>query len=198
MGRTHRATSRSEPTGPARPPPRRDRRASRCDLARLRRVPGRRAGAREAARRNAEQLNEVVRATGEQGALVRATADAAAEAGQGAALMAQAAEALNGFTRSAAGAAAEAGANLQTIDAALATLAARLADGEGPLAAMRASTSGVADFLLTLARLSRHAQLLGVNAQIEAARLAEAGSRFASWPKKSASCRVRRAIGRPT
>lgn len=135
-------------------------------------------GARDAARRNGEQLDEVVRATGEQGDLVRATAAAATEAGHGAELMAQAAEALNGFTQSAAGAAGEAGANLRSIDAALATLAVRLIDGQAPLAAMRASTGGVADFLLTLSRLSRHAQLLGVNAQIEAAHLAEAGSRF--------------------
>jgi methyl-accepting chemotaxis protein len=137
------------------------------------------AGARDAARRNAEHLAGIVRSTGEQGKLVRATGAAAAEAAKGASLMADAAAALQGFAHAAADAAADAGANLASIDGALGTLVARLADGDVPLAQMRRSTAGIAAFQTTLARLSRHAQLLAVNAQIEASHLAEAGSRFA-------------------
>ena len=136
------------------------------------------AGARDAARRNAEQLTHVVGSTDEQGGLVRATGAAAAEAAKGAALTAAAA-ALQGFARAAADAAGEAEANLGSIDGALGTLIARLADGDAPLAQMRRSTAGIAAFQTTLAHLSRHAQLLAVNAQIEASHLAEAGSRFA-------------------
>jgi methyl-accepting chemotaxis protein len=137
------------------------------------------AGARDAGRRNAEHLAQIVRSADEQGVLVRTTGAAAAEAGNGAALMAQAAVALQDSARSAVTAAADAGENLAAIDAALGVLVARLADGDGPLAEMHRSNRGVADFQVTLARLSRHAQLLAVNAAIEAAHLAEAGSRFA-------------------
>ncbi len=135
-------------------------------------------GARAAARRNAEQLREVVRTTGDQGVLIRATATAAAEAENEATRMADAAEALRESAKAAADAAAEAGGGLAAIDGALGELHRRLADGNAPLADMRTSTGGVGDFLITLARLSRHAQLLAVNASIEAAHLAEAGSRF--------------------
>jgi len=137
------------------------------------------AGARDAGRRNRDQLAAIVRTTTEQGALVRTTAAAAREAGDGASLMADAAEALRGFAQAAAGSAAEAGGKLTSIDAALGELQKRLAEGNGPLAEMRLSTAGIADFMVTLARLSRNAQLLAVNASIEAAHLAEAGSRFA-------------------
>jgi methyl-accepting chemotaxis protein len=147
-----------------------------CEFAEYREIV---AGARDAAGRNAEQLAHIVRSTGEQGVLVRATGAAATDACKGAALMADAAAALQGFARAAADAAAEAGTNLGIIDRALGTLVARLADGDVPLAQMRRSTKGIADFQTTLARLSRHAQLLAVNAQIEASHLAEAGSRFA-------------------
>jgi methyl-accepting chemotaxis protein len=136
------------------------------------------AGARDAARRNAEHLALVVRSTDEQGVLVRATGAAAAEAGNGAARMADAAAALQNLARAAAEAAAVAGENLASIEGALEVLVARLTDGDAPLAEMHRSTAGIAGFQTTLARLSRHAQLLAVNAQIEAAHLAEAGSRF--------------------
>jgi hypothetical protein len=83
--------------------------------------------------------------------------------------MAQAAEALRSFAQAAGGAATDAGGNLAAIEAALEEFVQRLAEGNNPLTDMRRSTGGVADFLLTLARLSRHAQLLAVNASIEAA-----------------------------
>jgi methyl-accepting chemotaxis protein len=137
------------------------------------------AGARDAARRNAEHLALIVRSTDEQGVLVRATGAAANEAGNGAALMAQAASAIQDSAGSAVTAAADAGKNLVAIEAALGVLVARLADANGPLAEMQRSNRGIADFQVTLGRLSRHAQLLAVNAAIEAAQLAEAGSRFA-------------------
>jgi methyl-accepting chemotaxis protein len=137
------------------------------------------AGAREAARRNTSGLLTVLRSTGATGALVRATAGAAAEAGTGGALMAGSAEALAGFTRAAAGAADDAAASLAAIAGTLEGLGLSLAACFAPLAEMRALTGGVAGFLVTLARLSRHAQLLAVNASIEAAHLAEEGSRFA-------------------
>lgn len=137
------------------------------------------AGAQDAARRNADHLGQGVRAADEQSALARATGAAAAEAGTGAALMADAAAALQGLAHAAAGASAEAGANLESIDGALGILVARLAEVDAPLAQMHHSTAGIAAFQTTLARLSRRAQLLAVNAQIEASHLAEAGSRFA-------------------
>jgi len=136
------------------------------------------ARSRNAARRNAEQLAEVVRSSSEQGVLVRATAQAAAGAGSGASLMTGVADALGRFAQAAAGAATDAGDSLGAIDAALGQLKGRLSEGDAPLIVMRTSTAGVAAFLSTLGRLSRHAQLLGVNASIEAAHLAEAGSRF--------------------
>jgi methyl-accepting chemotaxis protein len=48
-----------------------------------------------------------------------------------------------------------------------------------PLGNVRSSTAGLDEFTAILARLSRHSQLLGVNASIEAAHLGEMGSRFA-------------------
>jgi methyl-accepting chemotaxis protein len=65
-----------------------------------------------------------------------------------------------------------------TIDETLADLGVRLAGGEAPLTEMRDATGAVAGFVPTLARLSKHAQLLAVNASIEAAHLADGGSRF--------------------
>jgi methyl-accepting chemotaxis protein len=136
------------------------------------------AGAREAGRRNAEELGTVVRSAGEQGELVRVTAAAAAEAEHGAASTADAADALHDLTQVAARAANEASGRLGAINGELDELLRQLTAGDGPLGEMRESTEGVARFITTLARLSRHAQLLGVNASIEAAHLAEAGSRF--------------------
>ncbi len=136
-------------------------------------------GARSAARTNAEELARVVQATLEQGSLVRATASAAGQAGRGAELMAGAADALLGFAQAAAGSANAADTGLAQTVGALGELHCRLDEGRTPLRDMRSATDGVADFLVTLARLSRHAQLLAVNASIEAAHLAEAGSRFA-------------------
>ncbi len=137
------------------------------------------ARARDAARQNAQNLAFIVRSTDEQGVLVRATGAAAGEAGQGALRMADAATALQTLAHAAAEAATEADGNLAGIDGALERLVARLADGKAPLAEMHRSTRGIAAFQTTLGRLSRHAQLLAVNAQIEASHLAEAGSRFA-------------------
>lgn len=136
------------------------------------------AGARDAGRRNADQLSRVVCSTRDQGELVRATAAATLEAETGAALVATAAAALRGFAQAATVAADDANVGLAEIGTALAELGSRLAEGNAPLVDMRRCTSGVADFLTTLARLSRHAQLLAVNASIEAAHLAEGGSRF--------------------
>jgi methyl-accepting chemotaxis protein len=135
--------------------------------------------ARSAARRNAELLAQVAQSTGEQRSLLRATAQGAAQASDGAARMSDAADSLYTFAQGAASAAADARANIAAIDAALAQLAVRLTESDGPIVRMRESTEGIGSFLLTLARLSRHAQLLAVNASIEAAHLAEAGSRFA-------------------
>jgi methyl-accepting chemotaxis protein len=49
----------------------------------------------------------------------------------------------------------------------------------GPLGEMRGSIAALDEFIAILARLSRHSQLLGVNASIEAAHLGDMGSRFA-------------------
>jgi methyl-accepting chemotaxis protein len=136
-------------------------------------------GAREAADRNAQALAAVVRTTIEHGELLRSTATTANQAGAGAQLVATAADALRSFAAAAAESAHEADGGLAEIGGALGELECRLDDGTAPLAQMRRSTLGITEFLLTLARLSRHAQLLSVNAAIEAAHLADAGSRFA-------------------
>jgi methyl-accepting chemotaxis protein len=137
------------------------------------------AGARDAARRNADNLRNVVRAANEQDATARTSAEASAQAGEGATRMADAIVDLRGLVETAAASASAADTNLRLIDATLAQLAQRLSDGDAPIGRMARASAGITEFVATLARLSRHAQLLAVNASIEAAHLGDAGARFA-------------------
>lgn len=137
------------------------------------------AGASEAAGRNAAQLAQVVASSGEQSRRVRDSATAIGEARDGASTMTDAAEGLARFAVGASDAADAAGEGLAEVLAALESLAGRLGDGRAPLASMQGSTRDVAHFLTILAKLSRQAQLLSVNALIEAAHLADDGARFA-------------------
>jgi methyl-accepting chemotaxis protein len=136
------------------------------------------ADARDAARRNAEQLAAIVASTSAQGELAGETATAVTQAGTGAADVTDAAEALRDLAASAAAAVQDASGALGEIGAALGALGEPLAAGIGPLQRVTAATAEVGAFTNTLERLSRHAQLLSVNAAIEAAYLGEGGARF--------------------
>lgn len=129
--------------------------------------------------RNDEQLATVAAATTQHVDLVRETRAATAEAGAGAAGVAEAAkalEALAGATGVHGGAATSGMAEMR---AALEDLAARLRDGAEPLRGVVDATAGIDGFLASLNRLAKQAQLLGINAAIEAAHLADEGRRFA-------------------
>lgn len=136
------------------------------------------ATARETARRNLDGLQALSRATNENAGHVRTAAAAATEAQNVASRMAEAAETLQRFVPAAAAATDDTGSHIAAFDIALRALSERLADGSAPLEMMGRSISSVSDFLGTLARLSRHAQLLAVNSSIEAAHLGEDGARF--------------------
>jgi methyl-accepting chemotaxis protein len=129
--------------------------------------------------RNDEQLATVAAATVQHVDLVRETRAAAAEATAGAAGVTEAAEALERLadTTGVHGEAASAG--LAGMRAALDDLGARLRDGAIPLRTVVESTAGIDGFLASLTRLAKQAQLLGINAAIEAAHLADEGRRFA-------------------
>ncbi|GAC1413822.1 MAG: hypothetical protein NVSMB64_24090 [Candidatus Velthaea sp.] len=135
-------------------------------------------GARETVGRNGDQLAGIVASTQQQGAIVRETASAVGEAAAGAIHVVDAAEALAGFAAQAREAATGAGKGLDVIGSALATLIDRLHETGEPIVRMDASTDTINTFLSALGRLSRQAQVLAVNASIEAAHLADAGARF--------------------
>jgi methyl-accepting chemotaxis protein len=137
------------------------------------------AGGIDAARRNEAALVGIVAAATSQADLIRTAAAAVAESSGGASRVARAAEELQHFAVAAAAAADGAAEGLADVRAALTSLAQALGAGSGRIGDMDASAKGVAHFIATLGRLSRQAQLLSVNAAIESAHLAEAGTRFA-------------------
>ena len=124
-------------------------------------------------------LADVVKRTAEQRILLLEATSAVSEAAAGAGSVASSAQGLTRLATAAADAAYSAAEGLKEINADLDVLLARLRAGQQPLARMASATGGVNDFLATLGRLSRQAQLLSVNAAIESAHLADAGSRFA-------------------
>ena len=137
------------------------------------------AGARAAAQRNAAELRAIVASTDTQVTRIGHAALAVKESGQGASHVAKAAAELQRFAIEATTAADGATEGMTEIGSSLHDLGAQLTGGRKPIAAMERSTSGVGSFLSSLASLSRQAQVLSVNAAIEAAHLADDGARFA-------------------
>jgi methyl-accepting chemotaxis protein len=135
--------------------------------------------AADAAARNALQLDAIVDTTAEQSATVEQAAAAIAEIDRGAAHVARtAADAQHLATMLASSANSyDAGADL--VLARLETLAANVESAAGSAGAMAHGAAGIAEFLDRLRRIARQTRLLAINAAIEAAHLAAAGSGFA-------------------
>ncbi|MEA2720839.1 MAG: hypothetical protein QOJ39_2703, partial [Candidatus Eremiobacteraeota bacterium] len=128
--------------------------------------------------RNDEQLAGVAEATAMHVKLVRETRAATAEATAGTGDVAEAADALATFVAAADGHASAAAARLSAMRDTLEAVEARLRAGEAPFEMVTQATAEIAGFLSSLTQLARQAQLLGMNAAIEAAHLADAGRRF--------------------
>ncbi|MEA2689206.1 MAG: methyl-accepting chemotaxis protein, partial [Candidatus Eremiobacteraeota bacterium] len=128
--------------------------------------------------RNDEQLAGVAEATAMHVKLVRETRAATAEATAGTGDVAEAADALAAFVSAADGHASSAAMRLSAMRDTLEAVEARLRAGEAPFEMVTQATAEIAGFLSSLTQLARQAQLLGMNAAIEAAHLADAGRRF--------------------
>jgi methyl-accepting chemotaxis protein len=134
--------------------------------------------ARGAVRRNAELLAAMLDSSARQDELVRDTAAAVGEVSAEAGRMAETVEQLERLVADAGAAGGEAAAALASVSAALEELRAGLAAGGDPLARIGASLDALAGLLETLDKLARGAELLAVNAAIEAAHVGEGGVRF--------------------
>ncbi len=136
-------------------------------------------GALGAASRDAESLSAIVSSTSEHERGIRETASAINEAAISATHVAQTDEALRNVVSGAFTATEEAAAEFEAIRSSLAALGQGLEAGVTPLETMDDAVRGVAVFLAALKKMSRQAQLLGVNASVEASHIGEAGARFA-------------------
>ena len=136
-------------------------------------------GALEAARRDSESLTAIVSSTSEHERGIRETASAINEAAVSATHVAQTDEALRRVVSGAFTATDEAATEFEAIRSSLAGLRQKLEAGVTPLQTMDEAVRGVGAFLTVLKKMSRQAQLLGVNASVEASHIGEAGARFA-------------------
>jgi methyl-accepting chemotaxis protein len=136
-------------------------------------------GALGAARRDAESLAAIVASTSEHEQGIRETASAINEAAISATHVAQTDEALRRVVSGAFTATEEVATEFEAIRSALAALGLGLEAGVTPLQNMDEAVHGVGAFLKVLKKMSRQAQLLGVNASVEASHIGEAGARFA-------------------
>ncbi|HTJ28423.1 MAG TPA: methyl-accepting chemotaxis protein [Candidatus Limnocylindria bacterium] len=135
--------------------------------------------AAEAAARNALQLDAIVANTAEQSAIVEQAAAAIAEIDRGAAHVAHAASDAQHLAATLAASASGYDEGTELVLARLETLAANVESAARAAGAMAGGAAGIAVFLDELRRIARQARLLGINAAIEAAHLAQAGSGFA-------------------
>ncbi|HTC31339.1 MAG TPA: methyl-accepting chemotaxis protein, partial [Candidatus Acidoferrum sp.] len=136
-------------------------------------------GALGAASRDAESLTAIVASTSEHEQGIRETASAINEAAVSATHVAQTDEALRRVVSGAFTATDEAATEFEAIRSSLAGLGLGLEAGVTPLQTMDEAVRGVGSFLAVLKKMSRQAQLLGVNASVEASHIGEAGARFA-------------------
>ncbi|MGC2131053.1 MAG: methyl-accepting chemotaxis protein [Candidatus Aquilonibacter sp.] len=136
-------------------------------------------GALGAARRDAESLSAIASSTSQHEQSIRETASAIHEAELSATHVAQTDEALRRVVSGAFEATDEATAEFEEIRTSLAGLGQGLAAGVTPLTTMEEAVRGVGVFLRVLKKMSQQAQLLGVNASVEASHIGDAGARFA-------------------
>lgn len=132
----------------------------------------------DAARRNGEELQGVIAAAARQDELVRDTAGAVGEVSAEANQMAAAAQTLQREVADAVAAGDEVGAALNAVRGALDTLHQGLSGGGAPMASMGRSVRALGATVHGLAKLAQRAQMLAVNAAIEAAHIGAGASRF--------------------
>ena len=136
-------------------------------------------GALGAARRDTESLAAIASSTSQHELSIRETASAINEAELSATHVAQTDEALRRVVSGAFETTDDATAEFEEIRTSLAGLGQGLAAGVTPLRAMDEAVRGVDVFIRVLKKMSRQAQLLGVNASVEASHIGDAGARFA-------------------
>lgn len=136
-------------------------------------------GALGAARRDGESLAAIATSTAQHEQAIRETASAIREAEESATHVTRTDDALRNVVSGAFAATDEAGTEFEEIRTALAGLGQGLEAGVEPLKRMDDAVSGVGAFLGVLKKMSRQAQLLGVNASVEASHIGDAGARFA-------------------
>lgn len=132
----------------------------------------------EAVRRNGQHLAAVVASAARQDELVRDTAAVVGSVSAEASQMAATVELLQHHVADAGAAGLEAGEALAQVSSALAALHLGLVESAEPLARIGASVGQLGGMLHGLGKLAGRAQLLAVNAAIEAAHIDGGGSRF--------------------
>ncbi len=132
----------------------------------------------DAARRNGEELQGVIAAAARQDELVRDTAGAVGEVSAEANQMAVAAQTLQREVTDAVQAGGEVGVALTSVRDALDVLHRGLAGGREPMDGMARSVGVLGATVQGLAKLAQRAQMLAVNAAIEAAHIGAGASRF--------------------
>lgn len=132
----------------------------------------------DAARRNGDELQGVIAAAARQDVLVRDTAGAIGEVSAEANQMAVAAQTLQREVADAVQAGGEVGAALASVREALDVLHRGLGGGREPMESMARSVSALGATVQGLSKLAQRAQMLAVNAAIEAAHIGDRTSRF--------------------
>jgi methyl-accepting chemotaxis protein len=132
----------------------------------------------DVARRNGEELQGVIAAAARQDVLVRDTAGAVGEVSAEANQMAVAAQTLQREVTDAVQAGGEVGAALTSVREALDALHRGLGGGREPMDNMARSVGALGATVQGLAKLAQRAQMLAVNAAIEAAHIGDRASRF--------------------
>jgi methyl-accepting chemotaxis protein len=135
--------------------------------------------AQTAVRRNGELLGAMIESSARQDELVRDTAAAVGQVSAEASQIATTVERLESLIGDAGAASGEAAGALADVSGALSALRDGLASGADPLARIGGSLAALAAMLETLDKLARGAELLAVNAAIEAAHVHDGGVRFA-------------------
>jgi methyl-accepting chemotaxis protein len=135
--------------------------------------------AHDAVRRNAELLAGMVASSARQDELVRHTAAAVGDVSAEASQMAATVELLRRLVGDASSAGGDAATALATVSHALESLQGGLAAAEDPLGRIGNSLKTLGHMLLALSKLADRADLLAVNAAIEAAHVGDSGTRFA-------------------
>ncbi|MEA2721610.1 MAG: methyl-accepting chemotaxis protein [Candidatus Eremiobacteraeota bacterium] len=134
--------------------------------------------ARQAVRRNGEQLAGAVGSAARQDELIRDTAAAVGEVSAEAAQMAATVDLLQRHVADASHAGVEASSELRIVSEALSELHRGLVASAQPLERIGESVTSLGEMLHALGKLAARAQLLAVNAAIEAAHINSESTRF--------------------